>query len=44
MFYSFVVGLLCSVVFKQHLKYSKTMGTLIGLVSYLYNRNASRFS
>ena len=44
MFYSFVVGVLCSVVSKNHVKYSKTMGALIALLSYLYNRNAAKLA
>ena len=42
MFYSFIVGLLCAVASKKYVAFPKSVGTLIGLVSYLYNRQASQ--
>jgi hypothetical protein len=41
-FYSFVVGVLCAVAAKRHVWLPKTLGTLVAVVSYLYNRHASQ--
>lgn len=42
LFYSVVVGVLLTVVSRGYIKHSKTLGTLLGLLSYLYNHKASR--
>jgi hypothetical protein len=33
---------LCAVATKRHVKLSKSLGTLVAVVSYLYNRHASQ--
>jgi len=42
MLYSFIVGLLTTVLTQKYIKSAKTVGLLIGILSYLYNRNASQ--
>ena len=42
--YSILVGVLSGVLTKKHLKYSKAIGLLIGLTSYLISKKASKVS
>lgn len=42
--YSILVGVLSGVLTKQYLKYSKTIGLLIAVSSFLVNKKASKIS
>jgi hypothetical protein len=42
LFYSFLVGILCAVGSKKYVTFPKSVGTLVALLSYLYNRQAAQ--